>query len=84
MKMNAAAASASEAFTSWRDVPVQHRIRVFFKYQALIRDNMDKIAAIITKEQGKALADARGDVFRGLGEFQLGCQRSFTLHRVVT
>jgi hypothetical protein len=35
--------------------------------KALIRDNMDKLAENITIEQGKTLADAKGDVFRGLG-----------------
>jgi malonate-semialdehyde dehydrogenase (acetylating)/methylmalonate-semialdehyde dehydrogenase len=47
-------------------VPVQQRARIFFKYAQLIRDNTDAIAALITKEQGKTMADARGDVFRGL------------------
>lgn len=34
--------------------------------QALIRRDMQKIAANITEEQGKTLADAEGDVLRGL------------------
>ena len=67
MQMNAAANAAAEAQKTWREVPVQQRVRIFFKYAQLIRDNTDKLAAIITKEQGKTLADARGDVFRGLG-----------------
>jgi malonate-semialdehyde dehydrogenase (acetylating)/methylmalonate-semialdehyde dehydrogenase len=36
------------------------------KYQALIRDHMDELAEILTAEKGKTIADARGDVFRGL------------------
>ena len=36
------------------------------RLQALIRDHMDDLAACVTREQGKTLADARGDVFRGL------------------
>lgn len=36
------------------------------KYQALIRRDIKKIAANITEEQGKTLADAEGDVMRGL------------------
>ncbi|BBI67534.1 methylmalonate-semialdehyde dehydrogenase (acylating) [Psychrobacter sp. KH172YL61] len=35
-------------------------------YQALIREHMDELAEILTAEQGKTIADARGDVFRGL------------------
>jgi malonate-semialdehyde dehydrogenase (acetylating)/methylmalonate-semialdehyde dehydrogenase len=37
------------------------------RFQALIREHMDRLAALVTAEQGKTLADARGDVFRGLG-----------------
>jgi malonate-semialdehyde dehydrogenase (acetylating)/methylmalonate-semialdehyde dehydrogenase len=57
---------ASEAFQSWRVTPISKRARVFLKYQQLIRENMDELAALLTEEQGKTLADARGDVFRGL------------------
>ena len=35
--------------------------------QELIQRHTDELAASITQEQGKTLADARGDVFRGLG-----------------
>lgn len=37
VQMEEAVASAQEAFLSWRDVPVQHRSRVMFKLQGLIR-----------------------------------------------
>ena len=57
---------AAEAFQSWRVTPISKRARVFLKYQQLIRENMDELAALLTEEQGKTLADARGDVFRGL------------------
>ncbi|MGP9493290.1 CoA-acylating methylmalonate-semialdehyde dehydrogenase, partial [Psychrobacter sp. AOP7-B1-24] len=57
---------ASEAFQSWRSTPISKRARVFLKYQELIREHMDELAALLTEEQGKTLADARGDVFRGL------------------
>lgn len=35
--------------------------------QELIRQHTDELAKVVTMEQGKTLADARGDVFRGLG-----------------
>jgi malonate-semialdehyde dehydrogenase (acetylating)/methylmalonate-semialdehyde dehydrogenase len=34
---------------------------------------MDELAAIITKEQGKTLLDAKGDVFRGLEVVEYAC-----------
>ena len=80
-EMNAAVASAKEAFQSWRKPPIGTRARIFLKLQQLIRDNIKELAAILTAEQGKTLPDAEGDVFRGLevvehaagiGNLQLG------------
>ncbi len=77
----AAIAAAKAAFPAWRKTPIGARARIFLKYQQLIRDNMKSLAATLTAEQGKTLADAEGDVFRGLevvehaagiGNLQLG------------
>ncbi len=77
----AAVAGARTAFQTWRKTPIGARARIFLKYQQLIRENLAELAAILTAEQGKTLADAEGDVFRGLevvehaaaiGNLQLG------------
>jgi malonate-semialdehyde dehydrogenase (acetylating)/methylmalonate-semialdehyde dehydrogenase len=65
-EINAAVASAKAAFKTWRFTAIGTRARIFLKYQQLIRENMQELAAILTAEQGKTLADAEGDVFRGL------------------
>lgn len=65
-EMKRAADAASAAFATWRNVSTSNRVRVMLKFQDLIRANMEELAENITKEQGKTLADARGDVFRGL------------------
>jgi len=62
----AAVAAAKQAFASWRRTPIGARARIFLRYQQLIREHMQELAAILTAEQGKTLADAEGDVFRGL------------------
>eukprot|EP01038_Epipyxis_sp_PR26KG_P009124 gene9124-12307_t len=64
---------AYNAFKQWKEVPVQQRQRVFFTLQQLIRDNTDDLARSITIEQGKTLADAKGDVFRGLEVVEATC-----------
>lgn len=80
-EVNAAVAAGQAAFASWRKTPIGTRARIFLKYQQLIRENMTSLAATLTAEQGKTLADAEGDVFRGLevvehaasiGNLQLG------------
>jgi malonate-semialdehyde dehydrogenase (acetylating)/methylmalonate-semialdehyde dehydrogenase len=65
-ELDAAVASAKKAFQTWRNTPIGARARIFLKLQQLIRENMKQIAAVLTSEQGKTLADAEGDVFRGL------------------
>ncbi len=76
-----AVAAAKAAFPAWRKTAIGTRARIFLKYQQLIRENIKSLAAMLTAEQGKTLADAEGDVFRGLevvehaagiGNLQLG------------
>ena len=65
-EINQAVAAAQAAFQTWRKTPITTRARIFLRYQALINEHMDELAEILTAEQGKTIADARGDVFRGL------------------
>src|ERR1700755_2904226 len=52
-EVDAAVASAKEAFKTWRKTPIGARARIFLKSQQLIRENMAELAAILTAEQGK-------------------------------
>lgn len=65
--MQQATDAAATAYKTWRNTGVQHRQRVMLKLQQLIREHTEELAHSITREQGKTLADARGDIFRGLG-----------------
>ncbi|MCF5955886.1 aldehyde dehydrogenase family protein, partial [Xanthomonas perforans] len=62
-EVDAAVAAASRAFVTWRKTPIGTRARIFLKYQQLIREHMPELAALLSAEQGKTLADAEGDVF---------------------
>lgn len=66
-------ASARLAFPVWRGMSVIARQQIMFRYVGLIKESQDRIAAIITLEQGKTLADARGDVLRGLQVAEAAC-----------
>jgi len=72
-ELEAAVKSAAKAFERWRHAPVGARMRVMLKFQELIRRDMGKLAAAITAEQGKTLADAEGEVFRGLEVVEHAC-----------
>jgi len=65
--------SAREAFKTWGQTSAMHRIRYMLKYQQLLRDNMDELAMAITEEQGKTLADSRGDIIRGIEVVEHTC-----------
>jgi malonate-semialdehyde dehydrogenase (acetylating)/methylmalonate-semialdehyde dehydrogenase len=73
-EFNQAVQKALEAFDKWKKVPVQQRQRVMLKYQQAIRDSTEDLAYLISLENGKTLADARGDIFRGLEMVEAACQ----------
>lgn len=72
-ELKAAIESAQKAFPKWRATSVIARQQVIFRLAYRIRQNMDRLAASITLEQGKTLADARGDVLRGLQVCETAC-----------
>src|SRR5271154_4737201 len=72
-EINAAVASAKEAFKTWKKTPIAARARIMLKLQALVREHMSRIAQTLSAEQGKTLADAEGDVFRGLEVVEHAC-----------
>lgn len=72
-EVDAAIQAAQDAFASWRQTSIQARMRIMLKLQDLIRANMKEIAQVLTAEQGKTLADAEGDIQRGLEVVEHAC-----------
>jgi len=72
-ELERAAESSAEAYKSWRTTPPSVRARVMHKLEGAIRDNTEALAETLTLEQGKTLADARGDIFRGLEVVEMSC-----------
>lgn len=72
-EVNAAIAAAQNALASWRQTPIQARMRIMLKLQDLIRNNLKSIAQVLTAEQGKTVADAEGDIQRGLEVVEHAC-----------
>ena len=61
----AAIAAADKAWPAWRAKTAKERHAVLMKWFALIVANADDLARILTAEQGKPLAEARGEVVYG-------------------
>ena len=65
-EMDAAIAAAAEAQPAWAATNPQRRARVLMKFVDLLNRDMDKLAEALSREHGKTLPDAAGDVQRGL------------------
>ncbi len=75
-EMQAAVASARAAFKTWKDVPAPQRCRMMLRYQALLKEHHDELGEILARETGKTLADAKGDVWRGIEVVEQACNAS--------
>jgi malonate-semialdehyde dehydrogenase (acetylating)/methylmalonate-semialdehyde dehydrogenase len=65
--------AANAALPPWAATNPQRRARVMFKFKELVEANMDRLAHALSSEHGKVIADARGDVQRGLEVIEFAC-----------
>ena len=73
-ELDAAVAGAKAAQPKWAATNPQRRARVMMRFVELLNRDMDKLAEALSREHGKTLPDAKGDVIRGLevAEFCIG------------
>jgi len=73
-EVRAAVETAKAAQPGWAATNPQRRARVMMRFVQLLQRDMDKLAEALSREHGKTLPDARGDVQRGLevAEFCIG------------
>ncbi|MFI0820592.1 CoA-acylating methylmalonate-semialdehyde dehydrogenase [Streptomyces sp. NPDC021098] len=72
-EVDAAVASAKEAYRSWGTISLSKRSAILYKYRELLDAHRDEIAELITAEHGKVHSDALGEVARGLEIVELAC-----------
>ena len=72
-EVDAAVAAAAAAFEQWAATPAPRRATALFRFRDLLVLNADRLARLITSEHGKTLADARGEVQRGLEVVEFAC-----------
>jgi len=73
-EVDAAVAAASAAWPAWANTPPLRRARILNAFLALLNENRDALATMITSEHGKVFTDAQGEVTRGIDivEFATG------------
>src|SRR5229473_684069 len=71
--VDAAVRAAAAAYASWSRTAVMERVRLMFRYKALLEDHFEELAAIITRHHGKTLDESRGEVRRGIEVVDFAC-----------
>ncbi len=71
--LSAAVEAAKKVQPEWAATNPQRRARVMFKFKELLEANMDELAAMLSSEHGKVIADSKGDVQRGLEVIEFAC-----------
>ena len=66
----AAIEAAEAAFPDWAGRPAKERSALLRRWHDLIHENLDDLARILTAEQGKPLAEARGEIAYGAAFFE--------------
>jgi malonate-semialdehyde dehydrogenase (acetylating)/methylmalonate-semialdehyde dehydrogenase len=57
---------AHDAFAEWSQASLTRRAKVLFAFRQLVEAHAAELAGLVTDEHGKTLADAMGEVMRGL------------------
>jgi acyl-CoA reductase-like NAD-dependent aldehyde dehydrogenase len=73
-EMKDAIAAARAAFPAWRDTPPPNRGKILFKATQLMQEQKNELARLLTREEGKSLKDALGEIQRAINitEFMAG------------
>ncbi|HKP46351.1 MAG TPA: aldehyde dehydrogenase family protein [Pyrinomonadaceae bacterium] len=62
----AAVEAAAAAFDGWRRTPAPARGRIVARAARLLEENKEELARILTREEGKTLAESRGELQRSI------------------
>jgi malonate-semialdehyde dehydrogenase (acetylating)/methylmalonate-semialdehyde dehydrogenase len=72
-EIDRAVQTAKAAFPAWRALSLSRRTEIFFRIRALVDERREEIGKILTREHGKVLSDAKGEVARGLEVIEYCC-----------
>jgi len=72
-EVDRAAKTAATAFHDWRRVPAPSRVQYLFRLKNLLEEHFEELACTVTKENGKTLDDARGELRRAIENVEVAC-----------
>src|SRR5713101_6165727 len=65
--------AAKRAFPAWSSLPIKERVQVFFRYKALLEQNIEELSALITEENGKVDSEARAEILKSAELTEFAC-----------
>ena len=64
---------AAAALPAWAATPSAKRATVMFEFRDLLKQNLDELAEFLSAEHGKTIADAKGEISRGIEVVEFAC-----------
>jgi malonate-semialdehyde dehydrogenase (acetylating)/methylmalonate-semialdehyde dehydrogenase len=64
---------AADALPAWSETPAVERARVLFRFRELMQGRFEQLAALVTREHGKTIAEARAEMQRGIEMVEFAC-----------
>ncbi|NOH72123.1 CoA-acylating methylmalonate-semialdehyde dehydrogenase [Vibrio pectenicida] len=68
-----AISAAKQAYPTWRNTPPAVRAQVMYRFKQLLEQHQDTICNLISREHGKVLSDAKGELARGIENVEFAC-----------
>jgi succinate-semialdehyde dehydrogenase/glutarate-semialdehyde dehydrogenase len=78
--LDAALAAAQKGFATWRDMTAAERSKLMRKAAGLLRERAEAIAALLTQEQGKPLAEAKGETLAAADIIEWFAEEGFRVY----
>jgi malonate-semialdehyde dehydrogenase (acetylating) / methylmalonate-semialdehyde dehydrogenase len=72
-EVDRAVRSAAEALPAWSETPAVERARFMFRFRELLHARFEELAALVTREHGKTIAEARAEMQRGIEMVEFAC-----------
>ena len=76
-EVNDAIAAAQAAFPAWSQKSLSARTQMLFKWRNILVDHLDELTLICSKELGKSLPEAKGDILKAIEPTELACATPF-------
>jgi malonate-semialdehyde dehydrogenase (acetylating)/methylmalonate-semialdehyde dehydrogenase len=72
-EIDRAVRAAHDALPAWSATPAVERAKVMFRFRELLQSRIEELAALVTREHGKTIAEARAEMQRGVEMVEFAC-----------